>query len=177
MPAHHRRVVVQLLPALESGGVERSTLEIADALVRAGHRALVVSAGGRLVSRLEALGAEHVTLDIGRKSLLTLRHVPALRRLFERERVDIVHARSRLPAWLGWRAVQGMGTARPRFVTTMHGLNSPSAYSAIMARGERVICVSETVRDYLLRHYPKTDPATLRVIPRGIDPSAFPRRR
>jgi len=176
MPANRRRVVVQLLPALESGGVERSTLEIADALVRAGHRALVVSAGGRLVPRLEALGAEHVTLDIGRKSPLTLRHVPALRRLFEREGADIVHARSRLPAWLGWRAVQGMGATRPRFVTTMHGLNSPSAYSAIMVRGERVICVSETVRDYLLRHYPKTDPAKLRVILRGIDPSAFPRR-
>lgn len=175
MPASGRRVVVQLLPALASGGVERSTLEIADALVSAGHRALVVSAGGRLVPRLEALGAEHITLDIGRKSLLTLRHVPALRRLFARERVDIVHARSRLPAWLGWRALQGMGGSRPRFVTTMHGLNSPSAYSAIMARGERVICVSETVRAYLLQHYPNTDSSKLRVIPRGIDPSAFPR--
>ena len=167
--------VVQLLPALDGGGVERSTLEIADALVRAGHRALVVSAGGRLVPRLEALGAQHVTLDIGRKSLWTLRHVATLRRLFAEERADIVHARSRLPAWLGWRALQGMGADRPRFVTTMHGLNSPSRYSAIMARGERVICVSATVRDYLLRHYPRTDPGVLRVIPRGIDPAAFPR--
>ena len=70
-----RRTVVQLLPALESGGVERSTLEIAQTLVAAGHRAIVVSAGGRLVPRLLAIGAEHVTLDIGRKSLLTLRHV------------------------------------------------------------------------------------------------------
>jgi glycosyltransferase involved in cell wall biosynthesis len=165
--------VVQVLPALESGGVERSTLEIADALVRAGHRALVVSAGGRLVSQLEALGGEHVTLDIGRKSLFTLRHVPALRKRFER--ADIVHARSRMPAWIAWRALQGMGASRPRFVTTMHGLNSPSRYSAIMARGERVICVSETVRAYLLAHYPRTDPRNLRVIPRGIDPGAFPR--
>ncbi|BCT92645.1 glycosyl transferase [Lysobacter helvus] len=167
--------IVQVLPALESGGVERSTLEIADALVRAGHRALVVSAGGRLVPRLEALGAEHITLDIGRKSLFTLQHVPPLRRLFERRGADIVHARSRMPAWIAWRALQGMRAARPRFVTTMHGLNSPSPYSAIMARGERVICVSETVRAYLLAHYPKTDPARLRVIPRGIDPQAFPR--
>src|SRR3546814_18464084 len=63
--------VVQLLPALESGGVERSTLEIADALVRAGHRAIVVSAGGRLAPRLVEAGAEHVALDIGRKSLAT----------------------------------------------------------------------------------------------------------
>ncbi|TYT25885.1 glycosyltransferase family 4 protein [Luteimonas viscosa] len=168
--------VVQLLPALESGGVERSTLEIADALVRAGHRAIVVSAGGRLLPRLLASGAEHVELDVGRKSPLVVRHVPALRRLFARERVDIVHARSRLPAWVGWRALRGIpAPLRPRFVTTVHGLNSPSRYSAIMARGERVVCVSETVRDFVLHHYPRTDPAVLRVIPRGVDPAEFPR--
>ena len=171
-----RLTVVQLLPALHSGGVERSTLEIADALVRAGHRAIVVSAGGRLVPALRALGAEHVELDIGRKSPLTLRHVPALRRMFRSERVDIVHARSRLPAWLGWLALRGMDAAsRPKFVTTMHGLNSPSRYSAIMARGDRVICVSDTVRAYLRRHYPDADPSKVRVIPRGIDPAQFPR--
>lgn len=169
-----RLTVVQLLPALASGGVERSTLEIADALVRAGHRAIVVSAGGRLVPLLEATGAEHVTLDIGRKSPLTLRHVRALRRLFLHVHADIVHARSRLPAWIGWLALRGL-RERPRFATTVHGLNSPSRYSAVMARGERVICVSRTVREHVLRHYPGTDPAKLRVIARGIDPAAFPR--
>src|SRR5690606_2954171 len=168
--------VVQLLPALESGGVERSTLEIAEALVQAGHRAIVVSAGGRLVPRLRHVGAEHVELDIGRKSPLVLRHVPALRRLLRRERADIVHARSRLPAWVGWRALRGMPAgARPRFVTTVHGLNSPSRYSAIMVRGERVICVSRTVRDYVLHHYPDTDAGRIRVVPRGVDPARFPR--
>ena len=168
--------VLQLLPALESGGVERSTLEIAEALVRGGHRALVVSAGGRLVPALEAVGATHVRLHIGRKSPATLRHVPALRRLFAREGVDIVHARSRLPAWLARLALRGMGGDAPRFVTTVHGLNSPSRYSAVMAAGERVVCVSETVRQHVLRHYPRVDPARLRVIPRGVDPAAFPRR-
>jgi glycosyltransferase involved in cell wall biosynthesis len=168
--------VVQLLPALETGGVERSTLEIAAALVGAGHRAVVVSAGGRLVAQLHELGAEHVELDIGRKSLLTLRRVSMLRRLLRDSGVDIVHARSRLPAWIGWRALQGVPSGhRPHFVTTVHGLNSPSRYSAIMTRGERVICVSNTVRDYVLRHYPATDPRRLRVIARGIDPAAFPR--
>lgn len=171
-----RLVVVQLLPALESGGVERSTLEIADALVRAGHRAIVVSAGGRLLPQLLAIGAEHVTLDIGLKRPWSLRHVRALRRLFAAQRVDIVHARSRLPAWLGWWALRGMPRAsRPRFVTTVHGLNSVSRYSAIMTRGDRVICVSETVRDYLLQHYRDADAHALRVIPRGVDPGAFPR--
>lgn len=170
-----RLTVVQLLPALDAGGVERSTLEIADALVRAGHRAIVVSAGGRLLPQLLTSGAEHVALDIGRKSPLALRHVPALRRLFRDVGADIVHARSRLPAWLAWFALRGRPEgARPHFVTTAHGLNSPSRYSAIMARGERVICVSDTVREYLLRHYPAIDPHRLVVIPRGIDPAAFP---
>lgn len=169
--------VVQLLPALEAGGVERSTLEIAEALVAAGHRAVVVSAGGRLVPKLLECGAEHIELDIGRKSLWTLLRVGELRRRLESVEADIVHARSRLPAWLGWRAVQGLPKSRrPHFVTTVHGLNSPSRYSAVMTRGERVICVSNTVRDYVLRHYPATDPEKLVVIPRGIDPGAFPRR-
>lgn len=171
-----RLTVVQLLPALESGGVERSTLEIAQALVDAGHRAVVVSAGGRLVPRLEAMGAEHVTLDIGRKSLSTLRHVRGLRELIVRERADVVHARSRLPAWIGELALRSLPvSSRPRWVTTVHGLNSPSRYSAVLTRGERVICVSATVRDYVLRHYPKVDPSRLRVIERGIDPAMFPR--
>ncbi|NOT87067.1 MAG: glycosyltransferase [Lysobacter sp.] len=171
-----RLTVVQLLPALHSGGVERSTLEIADALVRAGHRAIVVSAGGRLVAQLEASGAEHITLDIGRKSPLTFLHVRRLRTLFAESAIDIVHARSRLPAWVGRFALRGMPSARrPRFVTTVHGLNSPSRYSAIMARGERVICVSDTVRDYILEQYPETAADILRVIPRGIDPATFPR--
>lgn len=168
--------VLQLLPALDAGGVERSTLEIADALVGAGHRALAVSAGGRLEPALAATGAEHASLAIGRKSPLVLATIAPLRRLIERERVDIVHARSRLPAWIAWRALQGIDAARrPRFVTTVHGLNSPSRYSGILARGERVICVSDTVRAHVLRHWPSTDPARLRVIPRGIDPAAWPR--
>lgn len=175
-----RLTVVQLLPALDAGGVERSTLEIVEALVRAGHRAIVVSNGGRLLSRLQAAGAEHVALDIGRKSPLVFRHVATLRRLFREVDADIVHARSRLPAWLARFALRGMRehappSCKPRFVTTAHGLNSPSRYSAIMARGERVICVSGSVREYLLRHYPETDPERLVVIPRGVDPQAFPR--
>ena len=167
--------MVQLLPALESGGVERSTLEISTALVDAGHRAIVVSAGGRLVPQLQAMGAEHVTLDIGRKAPATLRHVAALRRLFRDTRADIVHARSRLPAWLARFALRGMPAGEgPRFVTTVHGLNSPGRYSSILLRGERVIAVSQTLRDYVLSHYRWLEPSRVRVIPRGIDPEAFP---
>lgn len=166
--------VLQLLPALDGGGVERSTIEIAQALAAAGDRALVVSAGGRLLPQLLATGARHDTVAIGRKSPATLRHVWTLRRLIRRERPDIVHARSRLPAWLAWWALRGLPAAqRPAFVTTVHGLNSVGRYSAIMTRGERVIAVSETVRGFLLRHY-RIDPARIEVIPRGIDPTLWP---
>lgn len=165
--------VVQLIPALQSGGAERSALEVARALVQAGHRSIVISAGGRLVSQLEAEGSEHITLDIGRKSLRTVLRAGALRRALEGIQPDIVHARSRLPAWLGWWAVRGM-KRRPHFVTTVHGLNSPGRYSSILLRGERVIAVSQTLRDYVLSHYRWLEPARVRVIPRGIDPEAFP---
>lgn len=168
-----RLCVLQLVPALDTGGVERSTLEIARAVVAAGGQSIVVSAGGRLVSRLEAEGSRHVTLDIGRKSLTTLHNVGALRRLIDELRPDIVHARSRLPAWLARFALHGVSVPRPHFVTTAHGLNSPGRYSAIMTRGERVIAVSHAVRDHLLTHY-RVDPARIVVIPRGIDPAEFP---
>ncbi len=165
--------VVQLIPALRSGGAERSALEIARALVQAGHRSVVISAGGRLVDQLKAEGSEHVTLDIGSKSLRTLTQLGALRRVLRELKPDIVHARSRLPAWLGWWALKGMAR-RPHFITTVHGLNSPGRYSAILLRGERVIAVSQTMRDYVLSHYRWLEPAKVRVIPRGIDPAAFP---
>ena len=137
-----RLTVVQLLPALDSGGVERSTLEIAAALVAAGHRSIVVSAGGRLVAPLEAAGSEHVALAIGRKSPRAWLAMRALRAKLADWRPDIVHARSRLPAWLGWFALRGLPAPRPHFVTTVHGLNSPGRYSGVMVRGERVVCVS-----------------------------------
>ena len=173
--------VLQLLPALDSGGVERGTLEIARALVAAGHESVVLSKGGRLVEQLQREGSRHLARDLGRKSPATFLQYRALRRLFEAERFDIVHARSRLPAWVAWLAWRGMpANARPHFVTTVHGMHSVSRYSAIMCAGERVIAVSDTVHDYIHTHYPPgrwphlTD-ERITVIPRGIDPAEFPR--
>jgi glycosyltransferase involved in cell wall biosynthesis len=165
--------VVQLIPALENGGAERSTLEIAHALVAAGHRSIVISAGGRMVEPLEGEGSRHIRLAIGSKSLASATRIGALRRILTEIRPDIVHVRSRVPAWLAWYALRGI-KPRPRFVTTVHGLNSPGWWSSIMTRGDRVIAVSQTVYDYVLSHYPNVDAGKLRVIPRGIDPDAFP---
>ncbi|QAU24144.1 glycosyltransferase [Dyella sp. M7H15-1] len=165
--------VVQLIPALRAGGAERSVLEVGQALVQAGHRSVVISAGGRMTAQLEAEGSEHITLDIGRKSLSTLVKLGRLRHLLRELKPDVVHVRSRLPAWMGWWAIRGL-SPRPHFITTVHGLNSPGSYSAIMLRGERIVVVSQTVRDYLISHYQTLDIARIRIIPRGIDPEVFP---
>lgn len=168
--AERKLTVVQVLPALESGGVERGTLEVAAELARRGHRSIVISAGGRLVPELLAAGSEHIAWPLGRKSLLTLRYVRRLRRWLRAERIDVVHARSRLPAWMVYLAWRRMPVAdRPHFITTVHGFYSVGRYSSIMTRGERVIAVSEAARDHVLSQYPAVNPARIVVIPRGVD--------
>jgi glycosyltransferase involved in cell wall biosynthesis len=173
--AERRLTVIQMLPSLESGGVERGTLEVAAALVAAGHRSVVISAGGRLVDALRAAGSEHITLPVDRKSLFSLLQVRPLRALLREQGADILHVRSRMPAWIAWLAWRGMPAAdRPHFVTTVHGLYSVNRYSAIMTRGERVIAVSDTARNYILDNYPDVDPQRIVTIHRGVDPAAFP---
>ncbi|MEW7980068.1 MAG: glycosyltransferase [Candidatus Sedimenticola endophacoides] len=173
--AARRLTVAQLLPALEGGGVERGTLEVAAELVRLGHRSIVLSSGGRMVDALQAGGSEHYSWPIGAKSPLSLRLVPRLRRWLREEGVDIVHARSRMPAWIAYLAWHGMAPEhRPRFLTTMHGAHSVNRYSRIMTRGERVIAVSEFIRQHILENYPDTVPEKITVIHRGVDPAAFP---
>jgi glycosyltransferase involved in cell wall biosynthesis len=170
-----RLTVVQILPALDAGGVERGTVEVARALVEAGHRAIVVSRGGRQVSALDSAGAEHVALDIGRKSPWTLRHALPLARLLAESGAQILHARSRLPAWIGMAARRILGGRAPHFVTTVHGPYSVNAYSAVMTRSERVIAISRFIADYLRANYPRLEERRIRVIPRGVSPEEFPR--
>ena len=169
-----RLTVLQVLPALEGGGVERGTLEVAAHLARQGHRSLVMSAGGRMVAQLEREGSGHFTWPIGKKSLRTLRLIGPLRRFLEEQQVDVLHVRSRLPAWICYLAWRGMPPGRrPRLVTTVHGYYSVGFYSAVMTRGEKVIAVSASIADYLRENYPSWDRLTLRVIPRGIDPALY----
>lgn len=167
--------VLQILPALHAGGVERGTLEISRYLVQQGHRSLVMSAGGRMVPQLLAEGGEHFAWPIGKKSLFTLRLIWQLRQFLIAQKVDILHLRSRMPAWVGYLAWRGMDPAtRPKLVTTVHGAYSVNAYSAVMTKGERVIAVSNTIREYILSHYPKVDTSKIRLIYRGVDPQDFP---
>ncbi|WP_096527700.1 glycosyltransferase family 4 protein [Candidatus Nitrosoglobus terrae] len=166
--------VLQVLPALESGGVERGTLEVAAELVKQGHRSMVISGGGRLVEDLRQQGSEHQQWSIGVKSPWTLALVLKLRRLLLQQQVDILHVRSRLPAWIAWLAWRSISErARPHFVTTVHGLYSVNRYSQIMTQGERIIAVSETVRRYVLKYYPQVSAKKIAVIPRGVSPEIY----
>ena len=174
MAGARRLKVVQILPALDSGGVERGTLEVARALVSAGHTSYVISAGGRLVDSLQREGTVHVTLPVRNKSPRAFLAVRQLRRWLLENPVDILHARSRLPAWIAWKALQGIPEdRRPHFITTCHGAHSVNRYSAIMARGDRVIAVSEFIRHYLVDNYGLQE-SEITLIPRGVDSGEFP---
>ena len=166
--------VIQILPELNAGGVERGTLEIASYLVDHGHESIVISNGGRLVPALEKGGSWHIQVPVHRKALSSLGQVLKLRNIFLKEKPDILHLRSRMPAWLAWLAWMSLGKRnRPHLVTTVHGFYSVNPYSAIMTRGERVIAVSDSVRGYIRENYPKVSPEIIRVVPRGITLSDY----
>ncbi len=172
---NHPLSIAQLLPCLESGGVERGTLEISQAAVQRGWNSWVISRQGSLIQKLQKQGGKHLDWEIGGKNPWTLRWIPSLIRFCRENRIDILHARSRMPAWLSFLAWRMMpAKSRPVFVTTVHGLNSVNPYSRIMIRGERVIVVSKTARDYVLHHYRGLDQSRLELIYRGVDESDFP---
>jgi len=164
-------IVLQVIPELDAGGAERTTLEVAEAVIAEGGRALVASAGGRLEDELAALGGELVRMPAASKNPLTLiRNMYRLAGTIRRESVDIVHARSRAPAWSAKWACDRTGA---HFVTTYHGTyNARSAlkrrYNSVMARGECVIANSEFIRDHVAAEHPFAA-SRVRVIPRGVD--------
>jgi len=168
-------VVLQVLPALGTGGVERGTVEMAQAITAAGWRALVASVGGARVAQIERAGGKHFVLPLDSRNPITIwRNATRLAELIRAEGVDIVHARSRAPAWSAWLAARRTGR---KFVTTYHGAYGEGPplkrrYNAIMARGDRVIAISRYIADLIgQRHFVGAD--RIRVIPRGVDPVQF----
>ena len=167
--------ILQIIPRLETGGAERTTLEIAEALTAQGYGAFVVSEGGRMEGELAKTGAVLIKLPVDTKSPFGLMaNTGALVRIIREHRIDLVHARSRAPAWSGLRAARKTGIP---FVTTYHGAyNAKSGlkrfYNSVMARGDRVIANSQFIGDHVhLEH--GTDLSQITVIPRGVDVPRF----
>lgn len=170
--------VLQVVPSLETGGAERTTVDIARALVGEGHRALVVSEGGRLVSELEECGADHITMPVASKRVHRMRaNAARLADLVEEEGVDIIHARSRAPAWSALWA--SSWTFRP-LVTTYHGAYTArtwakNRYNSVMARGDVVIANSAFTAQHIVDKHPFAADRIV-TIHRGIDLTAFDAR-
>lgn len=179
LSAHDRpiagRTILQIAPRLDSGGVERTTLEIAEALAGAGARALVAAEGGRLVGELQALGGEFLSFPAAAKNPLAMAaNVGKLAALILRERVDIVHARSRAPAWVAYAATRQTKTP---FITTWHSAYSEGApfkrrYNSIMAKGDIVIANSRFTAGLIAERHPEAA-SRIATIPRGVDLRAF----
>lgn len=166
--------VLQVLPELNSGGVERGTVDFAGELVKRGHESIVMSNGGGMVALLEAQGSQHIAFPVHKKSLFSLRHVWPLRQLLLTLKPDIVHVRSRLPAWLIWLAIRKIpAVQRPALVSTFHGLYSVNRYSEIMGCGDAVIAISDCVAAYIQQNYPRIDSNSVTVIHRGVDTAQF----
>jgi len=175
VPTGRAPAVLQVVPSLVSGGAERGTVEVAAALVEAGWTSYVASSGGALERDVTRAGARHLTLRLASKNPLVMRrNAHALVRLIRELGIDLVHARSRAPAWSAWAAARATGC---RFVTTFHNAYGARTalkrrYNSVMARGERVIAISHFVADHAATVY-GIGGDRLRVIPRGVDLDSF----
>ena len=168
-------VILQVLPGLGGGGVERGTVEMTQAIVRAGGVALVASSGGMHASSVERAGGRNIILPLSSKNPRRIwANAAKLEEVIRAEDVSIVHARSRAPAWSAWIAARRTGV---RFVTTYHGAYNENSwikrrYNSVMAKGEIVIAISHFIAD-MVHHRYGVDPTRIRTIHRGVDPAIF----
>ena len=163
--------VLQILPQLNIGGVERGTLDLSRALIHKGYKSFVISGGGILVDELTQSGAKHYEIPVHIKSLRTLSLAKRLSEIISSIDPDIVHVRSRMPAWVNYRALK-MLPKKPLLISTFHGLYSFPIYSKVMSFVDHSIAISKTVERYILDNY-KLNKDDITVIPRGCDPIEF----
>lgn len=162
--------VLQILPELNVGGVETGTVDFAKYLMQKGHQAVVISNGGSLVPLVEQYGAKHFTLPVHKKSLWTAwKMVKQVRQIIWDEKVDIVHARSRVPAWIAYFACRSTNAS---FITTCHGYYQSRFYSRVMGWSKLVIVPSEVIGRHMIEDY-KVPSASIRCIPRSVDLDKF----
>ncbi|MEA3328135.1 MAG: GT4 family glycosyltransferase PelF [Candidatus Omnitrophota bacterium] len=162
--------ILQILPELNVGGVERGVVDLARRLVLAGHQAVVISNGGRLVSQLESLGVKHYLLPVNKKSLFSIwSMIKKVENILRKENVSIVHARSRVPAWIAYFACRRSNT---KFITTAHGYYNTHFFSRVMGWGKRVITPSQPIAKRMIEQFGVPE-EKIRLVPRGLDLNEF----
>ena len=162
--------ILQILPELNVGGVETGTLDLSKYLVRLGHKVVVVSAGGTLVKELEAGGAKHYTLAVHKKSIVSIfKLIPLLAEIIKQEEIDIVHARSRVPAWIAYFACR---KTRAVFITTCHGYYKKHFFSLVMGWAKRVIVLSNVIARHMIEDF-AVPHERIRLVPRSVDLERF----
>lgn len=162
--------IIQVLPELNEGGVERGVVELNRELALKGYQSFVISNGGKLQNQIKKDGGDHIKFDVCSKNILTVfLRVIALKKILKDINPDIIHVRSRVPAWLVFLANKSLGF---KVVSTVHGFNSVGFYSSIMTKADHIICVSSSIKEYIQKHY-KTSNEKITVIARGIDLDVF----
>lgn len=162
--------ILQILPELNVGGVETGTLDLSKYLVRLGHKSVVVSAGGSLVQELQNQGAKHYTLAVNKKSLSSIfKLIPELAGIIKKEEIDIVHARSRVPAWIAYFACR---RTKAVFITTCHGYYKKHFFSAVMGWAKRVIVLSNVIARHMIEDF-SVPHERIRLVPRSVDLEKF----
>ena len=162
--------IVQVLPELNEGGVERGVVELNREYVKNGLESVVISNGGKLATQIDIDNGKHIKFDVCSKNILSVfTRVNELKKILKKENPDIIHVRSRVPAWLVYFANKNL---KIKVVSTVHGFNSVSFYSKIMTNADIVICVSNSIKEYIQKHY-NTSSHIIEVIPRGVDIELF----
>lgn len=171
------KTILQILPALNQGGVERGTLDVAEGILKVGGKALVVSAGGKLEIKLQEIGGEHIKVPLNSKNPFTIwLNIRRIQRIIKEKNVALIHARSRAPAWSAYWAIKLL---KIPFVTTFHGTYNfhsrwKKYYNSVMARGNRVIAISNFIREHIEKNYKNyVDLSKIKVIFRGVDLAYF----
>lgn len=168
--------ILQILPSLESGGVERGTIDIALSIKEKGFKSYIASSGGMLTRKLHNSGVKHINLPLHSKSPFTIyKNIKKLVKIINEEKIDILHARSRAPAWSGYFAAKKTGC---KFITTWHGTyninnNLKRLYNSIMGKGTKIIAVSNFIKEHIIKNYPNIDNNKIEVIQRGTDTKIF----
>ena len=161
--------VMQILPRMRVGGVERGVYDLAKFFKEKDITTVIVSGGGQLASELEAEGIKHYTLPVYKKSLLGLLLIPKLRKIIEDEKIDIIHARSRVPGWIGFFASR---SSLAHFITTAHGIYKSRFFSEVMGWGKFVIAPSRVVARHMRDRFGVLEDK-IKIISRWVDLDKF----